>query len=194
MTDLEPIRENLKKLLKESRYLHSTGVEEVAHDLALINGYNTDKAATAGILHDCAKYLTEEELLRVCEDSHIPVTDVERRQAFLLHAKVGAAFARSKYGIEDEEILSAITYHTTGHPNMTMLEKIIFTADYIEPYRRPLPRIDEIRRTAYENLDLGVYMILENVLNYLKSTGEEIDPLTEETYEYYKSVLKAQSR
>lgn len=75
---------------------------------------------------------------------------------------------------------------------MSMLEKIIFTADYIEPYRRPLPKIHEIRIAAYQNIDLGVYMITENVLNYLKETGGEIDTLTVDTYEYYKTVLQAQ--
>jgi predicted HD superfamily hydrolase involved in NAD metabolism len=188
--DLELIRKDLKNLLKKSRYLHSIGVEEVAHDLALLNGYDTNKAVLAGLLHDCAKYLTEEELLNTCQTNHIPVTDIEKRCAFLLHAKVGALFAKEKYGIEDQEILNAISYHTTGRPNMTLPEKIIFIADYIEPYRRPLPRIDEIRRASYEDLNFGVFLVCENVLSYLKSTAGEIDPLTEETYKYYKDLLQ----
>jgi predicted HD superfamily hydrolase involved in NAD metabolism len=189
--DLELIRTDLKSILKESRYLHSIGVEEVSHDLAVINGYDEVKAVTAGILHDCAKYLPGEALLKTCEEYRLPVTDVERRCAFLLHAKVGALYAKMKYGVEDDEILNAITYHTTGRPAMSLLEKIIFTADYIEPYRKPLPRMEEIRRIAYEDLDLGVYMILENMLKYLEGTAEEIDTLTVDTYKYYKKLIES---
>ena len=168
---LEQINECMKMILKPSRYLHCVGVEEVACDLAAIYGYNMEKASIAEILHDCAKNLAEPELLDICANYHIPVSEVEKKCVFLLHAKVGALYARSKYGIEDDEIQNAILYHTTGRPAMALLEKIIFTADYIEPYRGTLPRIDEIRKAAYSDLDLGVYMILENTLNYLKNTG-----------------------
>jgi HD superfamily phosphohydrolase YqeK len=75
---------------------------------------------------------------------------------------------------------------------MSLLEKIIFTADYIEPYRKPLPRIDDIRRAAYSELDLGVFMILENMLYYLNDTAAVIDPLTVDTYQYYEAVLQTQ--
>jgi len=188
--NLEQIRNSIQLLLKESRYRHSVGVEEVACDLAVIYGYDCEKASIAGILHDCAKYLTDEELIAEGERYHLPIRDIEYRCGFLLHAKVGATYAKEKYGIEEEDMLNAITYHTTGRPGMSLLEKIIFTSDYIEPYRKPLPRIDEIRNAAYHNLDLAVLMILENMLNYLKATSAQIDTLTEETYQYYKSVIQ----
>jgi putative HD superfamily hydrolase of NAD metabolism len=187
--ELNRIRENLRKTLKESRYLHSIGVEEVAHDLALIYGCDTQKAILAGLLHDCAKYLTDDEQLAACKEYELPVTEIERQCAFLLHAKVGAAFAHEKYGVVDTEILNAITYHTTGRPAMTVLEKIIFTADYIEPYRKPVPRMEEIRRAAYEDLNTAVLMILENTLKYLRECGKPIDQVTEETYAYYEKLL-----
>ena len=187
---LEQIRESMKLLLKESRYLHSIGVEDVSCDLALIHGYDMEKAKIAGILHDCAKNMTDLELLEECEKHQLPVNDIEKTCPFLLHAKVGSLHAQIKYGIQDEEILNAITYHTTGRPAMTMLEKIIFTADYIEPYRRPLPRIDEIRRTAYSDLDKAVLMILENTLEYLVEKSGDIDTLTVDTYKYYKKLLQ----
>jgi predicted HD superfamily hydrolase involved in NAD metabolism len=190
--ELEQIRDSMKMILKPSRYLHSKGVEEVACDLAAIYGYDMEKACIAGMLHDCAKNLTDPELLLECKNFGITVTEVEKECMLLLHAKVGALHARIKYGVEDEEILSAITYHTTGRPAMSMLEKIIFTADYIEPYRKPLPRIDEIRRTAYTELDIGIYMILENMLDYLNASSAVIDSLTVDTYKYYKAVLKTQ--
>ena len=108
----------------------------------------------------------------------------------LLHAKVGAVYAKDKYGVEDEDILNAITYHTTGRPAMSLLEKIVFIADYIEPYRDPLLNLDEIRKIAYENLDQAIVMISENTLDYLKDIGVAIDTMTNETYEYYKSKLQ----
>lgn len=188
--NLEQMRDSMKMRLKESRYRHSVGVEEVAHDLAVIYGYDEEKACIAGILHDCARNLPDTELLGECEKYQLPVSEIENICVFLLHGKVGAAYAKNIFGIEDPEIIDAITFHTTGRPAMTLLEKIIFTADYIEPYRKPLPRIDEIRKNAYLELDLAVFMILENTLEYLKNSGAEIDNLTVETYEYYKKVLQ----
>lgn len=191
--DLELIRSSLKVTLDDKRYLHSLGVEEVAHDLAVIYGYDIDKAKIAGILHDCAKNLTAHELLEACKEYQLPVSKTEEKAVHLLHAKVGAALAKKKFGIEDEEILNAITYHTTGRPAMTLLEKIIFTADFIEPNRRPILRLNEIRRVAYMDLDTAVYMITENTLKFLTETaGDEIDTLTVDTYEYYKTLLQLQ--
>jgi predicted HD superfamily hydrolase involved in NAD metabolism len=168
-------------------------VEEVACDLAVIYGYDAEKAGVAGILHDCAKNLSDEELLQYCEKYQLEVTEIEARCPFLLHGKVGAAFAKDLYEITDPEIISSIVYHTTGRPNMSLLEKIIFTADYIEPYRKPIPRIDEIRKMAYSELDLAVLMILENTLGYLEQSKADIDTMTVDTYKYYKAKLCVQN-
>lgn len=187
--ELDEIRKDLKRVLSEKRYLHSIGVEEVACDMALLYGFDMEKARIAGILHDCAKYLTNQQLLEECDKFQIPVKDIERKCPFLLHAKVGAIYARIKYGIEDDQIISAINYHTTGRPAMSLLEKIIFTADYIEPYRKRLPRIEEIRKMAYTDIDMAVEMVTENVLKYLKESGGDIDTLTLETYYYYRDKI-----
>lgn len=188
--DIQQLRDRMKEVLSPSRYLHSVGVEEVARDMAVIFGYEEEKAGIAGILHDCAKYLTDAELLEQCATYQLEVREVEKECPFLLHGKVGAAFAKEKYGILDEEILNSIVYHTTGRPEMTLLEKIIFTADYIEPYRKPLPRIEEIRQTAYTDIDRGVLLILENMLSYLRKSAAVIDEMTEETFSYYQALLK----
>jgi nicotinate-nucleotide adenylyltransferase len=189
--ELQQLRDNVKPLMKDSRYQHTLGTEAVAYDLALIHGYDTIKASIAGILHDCAKDLSDEELLHECVRLKLPVTEIEKQRALLLHAKVGAAYAGEKFGIRDEEILNAIAYHTTGKPGMTLLEKIIFTADYIEPNRKPLPNIDVIRQTAYNNLDQAITMISKSTLDYLESTGAAIDTLTRDTYEYYKQLTQS---
>lgn len=185
----EAIREALKDKLTKTRYLHSIGVQEVARDLAVIHGCDETKAELAGILHDCAKYLSDDELLQECVRNKLALTEFEQRFPFLIHAKVGALFARTQYGLEDEEVLDAIRYHTTGRPAMSTLEMIIYLADYIEPNRKPLPRITQIRTAAYENLELAVYLTTENVLNYLRSRGQAIDTLTEETFNYYKGRI-----
>ena len=190
--DLEILRDIMKQLLKQPRYIHSLGVEEVACDLAVIYGYDAEKASIAGILHDCARNLSDAELLSCCEQYHLQVTEMEAKCPFLLHGKVGAAFAKDLYGITDTEIINSIINHTCGRPNMSLLEKIIFIADYIEPYRKPLPRIDEIRRMAYNDLDRALVMILENTLNYLEQSKAEIDTMTVDTYEYYKKLLRTE--
>ncbi len=188
---LEYIRDNLDGVLKKSRFQHSIGVEEVACDLAAIYGYDVEKAGLAGLLHDCAKNLSDQELLDNCKENNIAVSEMEERFPYLLHGKVGAVLAESKYEVKDEEILNSIRYHTTGRPNMTLLDKIIFTADYIEPYREPLPRIEDIRWTAYTDLDYAVTMIYDNILSYLNGIHAEIDHMSEEAYEYYKTLIEA---
>lgn len=190
--DIGQLKDSMRHQLKTTRYQHCIGAEEISCDLAVIYGYDMEKAAIAGILHDCAKYLSDAELLNECRKHQLPVSEVEALNVQLLHAKVGAFLAKERFGIEDEEILNAIYYHTTGRPGMSLLEKIIFTADYIEPYRRELPGIDAIREAAYDKLDLAVAMILKNTLEYLRNTGEAIDTMTEDTYEYYKQALEAE--
>ncbi len=188
--ELQLLRDKVRSMMKESRYRHMLGTEAVAYDLALIYGYDTEKASIAGILHDCAKCLSDRELLKECDRYELPVTEVEKQKASLLHAKVGAAYAKDKFGITDEDIINSIWYHTTGRPGMSLLEKIIYTADYIEPCRELLPDIDRIRRAAYNDLDRAVTMITKNILDYLTNTGERIDTRTLETYKYYKAVLQ----
>lgn len=186
----QQIMDSIKPLMEEPRFQHTLGVEDVACDLALIHGCDIHKACIAGILHDCAKDLSDEELVRECIRYGLPISDAEKQKKTLLHAKVGAAYAEDKFGITDEDILNAIRYHTTGRVGMTLLEKIIFTADYIEPGREPLPDIDRIRWEAYNHLDTAVTMILENTLQYLRDSGSVIDMRTMETYDYYKALTK----
>jgi predicted HD superfamily hydrolase involved in NAD metabolism len=187
--EFDKLREAMKAVLKPSRYLHTIGVEEVSCDLAAINRCDMDKAAIAGILHDCAKAMTIDEMLDLCRMYNVQVSDIEARNESLLHSRAGALLARHKYGIEDQDIMDAIKYHTTGRPGMSVLEKIVFVADYIEPYRRKLPDIDKIREAAYEDLDRAVVMVAGNTLSYLKESGREIDKTTEETYDYYKNLI-----
>lgn len=183
------IKNYLMACLKPSRFSHTLGVAMTAANLASVHGYDSKDAYLAGLLHDCAKYLTGKEQIRECEEAGIPLTEVEKSNTALIHGKLGAHFANIKYGITDKEILSAITYHTTGHPNMTLLEKIIYLADYMEPQRdmkcKPYS-LTEIRKMCFRDLEKALCMVLENTVKYLDKSGNVIDEMTQKTYEWYK--------
>lgn len=179
------IREKIEKKLTNKRFEHSLGVEYVAGCLAMVHGADVKKAMLAGLLHDCAKCISSEEKLEKCRKYNLPVSRFEEKNPELLHAKLGAYYAQTKYGISDNDILSAITWHTTGKPNMSLLEKIIFVADYIEPNRKPLPEIEEIRKEAFTSLDTAVIHILKNTLSYLEESSSDTDETSIKTYQYY---------
>ena len=189
-TDIYKLQNEMRKTLETKRFEHTLGVAYTAANLALIYDCDEKKALVAGLLHDSAKCLSHQKRLSVCKKNHIKVTDIEEENPVLLHAKVGAFYAKEKYNVSDDEILDAITYHTTGRPDMGLLEKIIYVADFIEPHRKKLPRLNEIRKIAFEDLDMAIYMILENSLLYLEKGNSKIDLKTQETYEYYKNVIE----
>lgn len=184
--DKDSIRKELKRTLDKKRYIHSMGVANTAIALAMRYEDNLEQAELAGMLHDCAKCEDAKDWPKVCDDYQISVSDVERRNPFLLHAKLGAYIAKHHFGIPDKCILDAICYHTTGRPDMSMLEKIIFVADYIEPNRVSAPNLKKIRKTAFVDIDQAMLMILKDTLSYLESSQMEVDETTRETYEYYQ--------
>lgn len=186
---LELIRE-VQKELKYARFIHTMGVAGTAASLAERYGCDMRKAETAGILHDCAKYMDVDKMESLCDKNGLELSDVERGNSALLHSKAGSILARTKYGVTDPEILQAIRYHTTGRPDMSLLEKIVFIADYIEPGRDQAPHLDEIRRAAFENLDTALCMILKDTLHYLKKDDREIDSMTQKTYDYYEESIR----
>lgn len=191
---IEEIQEKLQKVLKKKRYQHTLGVRFTAQAMAMRFGEDVSKAGYAGVLHDCAKYLSDEDMLSECRKRKIFCSEAEKIQPSLLHAKLGACFAKEIYGVTDEQIISAIRWHTTGKPGMTNFEKIIFIADYIEPGRKPLPRIDEIRTASFQNLDRAMFLILDNTLSYLKEGiskyKETIDSYSIDAYDYYKGKME----
>lgn len=179
------IEKQLKKALDKDRFNHTLGVMYTAAALAMAHGADMEQALYAGLLHDCAKCIPNEEKIALCRKYQIPVSTAEERSPFLLHAKLGAYYARNTYEIQDEEILHAIKVHTTGEPGMNTLDKIIYIADYIEPNRDQAPNLETIRKLAFQNLDETMEQILGDTLSYLKEKGGEIDPLTAETYAYF---------
>ena len=182
---MEDLRKAMKKVQDKERYEHTLGVAYTAACLATLNGVDTEKALRAGLLHDCAKCISAEQKLSLCKKYDIEVSALEKRNPSLLHAKLGAKLAKEKYDEKDEDVLNAITNHTTGRANMSMLEKIIFIADYIEPGRTKAPNLALIRKNAFSDIDLALIKILQDTLAYLENTGIETDPKTRETLEYY---------
>ena len=179
----------LEEILPDKRMRHTRGVCYTAASLAMAHGENVRKAALAGLLHDCAKYMEADELLSYCQEQKIPVSGDELISPKLLHAKVGASIANMRFGIEDEDILRAITYHTTGRPHMTLLEKIVYTADAIEPHRTKMTGLPVYRHLAFTDLDQCVYRIMADTLEYLHLQQKNIDKTTQEAYDFYKNNL-----
>ena len=184
--DMHKIRKQLVKALDSKRYEHTQGVAYTSAALAMRYGEDIQKAELAGLLHDCAKCLDNDKKIQICKKHNIEISEAEQHNPFLLHAKVGGFLAKSKYKVDDEEVIDAILYHTTGRPGMSLMEKIVYIADYIEPGRNHVSNLDEIRRLCFQDLDEALLRILEDVLVHLKESKKEIDPMTQMTYEFYK--------
>lgn len=181
------IKKKLEKDLEEKRFEHTIGVADTAFALALRYGEDVEKAYIAGLLHDCAKCIDNDKKMSLCKKYNVELSKVEKENPFLIHAKLGAALAKAKYDIEDEGILEAIKYHTTGREDMSLLEKIIFSADYIEPNRKNILGIDEIRETIFEDFDKAVYLILDNTIKHLNNKKQVIDERSLSAYNFYKA-------
>lgn len=191
---LKQLSKQLSEILDKKRYAHTIGVAYTALSLAMAHGTDLYKAYLAGLLHDNAKCISEEKKRKLCKKHNLVLNEAEEKNPDLLHAKLGALRAKEKYQITDEEVLGAIQYHTTGRPAMTELEKIIYIADYIEPNRKMLPGLSEIRTMAFRDLDRAMVLILQNTLAYLERKGAAVDTLTQETYEYYMMSIHDANR
>ena len=189
---IEDLRKQVKKALKEDkmRYRHTLGVADTSACLAMRYGVDMQKAYIAGLLHDCAKCVPDTVKLEECNRYGIEVTEFEKNSLYLLHAKLGAYYAKELYHIEDPSICSAIYWHTTGHAGMTKLEEIVYIADYIEPYRNHAQNLDTIRQLAFMDLERAIYQVTNDTLAYLEKKGGSIDPATVQTYEYYQNLAK----
>lgn len=182
------LEHQMQTVLHQKRYLHTLGVAYLAASLAMCHGASHRKALIAGLLHDCAKELPEHEVLMQCHRLNLPVTSAEEKMPFLLHGIYGAYLAEHQYGVTDPEILNAIRNHTIGRTNMTMIEQIVFLADYLEPERchSTKPSLDEIRKLAFQNLDEATVVVLENTIRYFSESGQDMDPKTITVLEYYQ--------
>lgn len=160
------IEQAVAKRLTERRWQHTQGVANVAVQLALHWEADAKKAYVAGLLHDVARELPRNRLLKAAADFGIVMTASERAITALMHAPVGAALARFEFEVTDSHVLAAIRYHTTGRAGMSLLEKIIFLADYIEP-RRSFVGLERVRQAAYHSLDEAVLIAMTQIIKYL---------------------------
>lgn len=177
MMPIKNIQLILEEKLTLKRYYHSIGVQKTAVKLAKIYSGPIQKASIAGLVHDCAKDLSDKELLKYAVKFGILLDDVLYHSSKLLHGAVGAELAKTEFGINDEEILNAIKFHTIGKENMSLLEKIIYIADYIEPGRN-FKGVELLRKAALSNLDKAVLMAIDNTIRYVLSKEELLHPLT----------------
>lgn len=191
--DITKMKQLLRRKLDANRYEHTIGVAYTATSLAMRYGENIKKAEVAGLLHDCAKCVPDEKKLAKCVKHNINITDIEKERPYLLHAKLGALYAMKKYNVYDKDIINAILNHTTGCPDMNLLEKIVFVADYIEPGRDKAKNLNEIRKMAFEDIDMAVYTILRDTLDYLSNKPGKIDDMTQKAYEYYKKLIESRN-
>lgn len=171
------IQERLQSMISPERYTHSLGVAAVAGKLAAQHGADREKAELAGLLHDCGKSPSNNTLLNRVLEFGIVRDEIEKVAIGLLHGPVSAELARREFGVEDEEILLAIRYHTTGRVWMSLLEKIIYLADYVEP-ERCYPGADELRELAFTDLTAALVRSMDIALIHVIERGLPIHPRT----------------
>jgi predicted HD superfamily hydrolase involved in NAD metabolism len=183
--DLEKFKSILKTKLTPQRYLHTEGVTYTAAVLAMKYQVNIFDAMTAGMLHDCGKYANVDEQEDEVRRYNIPLSDDELQISSLIHAPLGAYLAKNEYGVTEDSILNAILYHSTGRPDMTMLEKIIFIAAFIEPYRGDSWKFRMIRNLTFIDIDQAIHKCAELIIAHLKRNNRKIGEMTFKTLEFY---------
>ncbi|MCI5892369.1 MAG: bis(5'-nucleosyl)-tetraphosphatase (symmetrical) YqeK [Clostridiales bacterium] len=178
MTGIEEIKAELRKILSEKRYVHSLGVADEAKKLAAKYGVDENRAYIAGLVHDCAKEVPPQDMEGILKRKYgVSVDSMSKLTPKILHGVLGACEAQSKFGIYDPEILDAVKYHTTGKGNMSMLAKIIYIADYIEP-NRDFDGVRELRSLAYRDIDEAIIKGIDDTIKDLIKRGLLLHPDT----------------
>lgn len=186
------IRKRLKETLPPSRFRHSLGVEKTMQKLAKRWGYMDEKRATlTGLLHDCAKGMPLEDMIRYVHAQGIEVDCMREVSVALLHAPASMAMARATYGVTDPEILRAIRFHNTGSESMGILDRLLYVADMIEPNRKGMEWLGKMRELAMEDLNEAVMMGMRIKLEYTQLRGKTVHP---DTMTAYEAVAKQMER
>lgn len=189
MQKTDEIKEYAEKVLTRKRFAHTVSVADEAKRLALIWREDAEKAYIAGLAHDIAKEISGNEAVAMLAEFGYTPDETERLNTALLHGPLAAYMAEAKFGIKDRDILNAIRFHTTGRPDMSVLEKIIFVADFAEPLR-PYPQAAEIRSLAEENLDKAVLTQADYVIKFIIDGGRVLHTDTVDTRNYYLMEIK----
>ena len=186
-TDKEGLEKFMSDNLKESRYRHSLGVEDMAVRLAEAHGADAEKAAFAGRYHDIAKCLSPDEMNHHVEKYGLPSMYLDNIP--LAHSKVAAEILKDKFGVDDEDVLNAVRSHTTGRENMSLLEEVVYVADAIED-NRSYPGLKKLQREALEDLDSACLFIMDYTIDTLKKKGRAIDADTINAREYIAEKIR----
>lgn len=174
--DTKQIIEKLNTMLKPKRLEHSINVAKCAIKLSEIYGYDKEKAYLAGLVHDCAKYFTKEQIDSYVEKYNIELDPLEVDNIALSHSIIGSFAIQDVFNIQDMDIINAVRYHTTGRENMSILEKIIFMADMIEEDRN-FPGVDELRKLSFNGqLDKALITSLNNTIKFVIENNQLIHP------------------
>lgn len=186
--NIKEAHELAQRSMSAKRFQHTLGVVEAAQALALRHGLDVERSQVAAYLHDLKKevplkqqliWAREWKLLKYPEDEEFP---------YILHGPIAAYWLEHEYGYADAEVLAAIAHHTLGSPGMGRLEMLIYSADQTEP-RRVFPKVDKLRQSLYDNLELGTLLCFEHTLDFLRSSKRVIHPLTQLSYNDLKRRL-----
>ena len=186
---IDQMTSKLKSSLLEKRFVHSVGVMNTAVEMAKAHGVDEYKAAVAGLLHDCAKNYSKDDMFVLCEEYGIVLDDVMKNSTGLIHGLLGAEVAKREYGVDDDEIYDAIYYHTIGKPDMSLLTQIIYMADGMEPNRH-YDGVDRIRALAEEDLDKALVLQIDYTIKSVISKGGLLHTNTIDTRNYYLKKLR----
>lgn len=184
--EIVSIRAKLGEVIRRKRLKHTMMTCLEAVKLAKRYGADTKKARLAALLHDCIK-LPNKELLEYCAGNCIDISDEERQNPYLIHSRLGAVLAMEKYGVTDPEVLSAISCHTIGRVGMSLMDRIIYVADKIEP-TRDYEGVDEIRETAYRDLNRAMLLVMRHSADYTLKSGRAVNPATESVIGYINTL------
>jgi len=182
--DEKIIIKKLKSLLGPSRFKHSLRVREKVLHLSKFHRVNLKKASIAGLLHDVSRYMDRRGLLQLAEKIRMKIDPISRFEPKLLHAHLSAHIAKHTFDVRDPQILKAISSHTLGRKNMTMLEKIVYVADHVEEGRSHAG-VDNARKLAETNIDQAVVAISSSMIKYLLGNDLPVHPTTLEVRNYY---------
>ncbi|MHB9112171.1 MAG: bis(5'-nucleosyl)-tetraphosphatase (symmetrical) YqeK [Thermoleophilia bacterium] len=176
----------LQVRVSDGRYIHSVSVMEAATELARHHGVDPMPLRQAALLHDCAREYSNEELVASAEEWQLPVREVDRRSPVLLHGKLAVVIAEREFGLDDPAVLSAVRWHTAGHPEMTLSDKLFYLADVTEPTCH-YAWVAGLRALAHEDVDQAVLMAIGINTDHLDRTGRTVDP---DTYDLRDLLLE----
>jgi predicted HD superfamily hydrolase involved in NAD metabolism len=182
---LEDAESYARERLSDKRYAHTLRVADTTERLAKLHGLDPERARLAGLLHDIAREIGNQEILQVADEDGLPVGDFERERPILLHGPVAAKLAREDLGVEDGEVLDAVRVHTTGEPGMGLLALVLFVADKIEPGREQ-PGVEDLRNLAPGSLHRAARAALEDAITYNERRERPVHPKSRQTLKWLR--------